>query len=126
VGYDDIMARLEEFFAEKIALAERAGVARDAIILDPGIDFAKQRTDNLRIYRELERLRKFERPVLLPVSRKTVIGDVLSLPNAAERDAGTVACIVQGMLRGAHIFRVHNVRAAAQTVRTIAAVEEME
>jgi dihydropteroate synthase len=122
VGYDDIMARLEEFFAEKIALAERAGVVREAIVLDPGIDFAKQRDDNLRIFRELERLRKFERPILLPVSRKTVIGDVLGLPNAAERDAGTVACIVQGMLRGAHIFRVHNVRAAAQTVRTIAAV----
>ncbi len=123
VGYDDIMARLEEFFAEKIALAERAGVARDAIVLDPGIDFAKQRPDNLRIYRELARLHSFERPILLPVSRKTVIGEVLNLPNAAERDAGTVACIVQGMLRGAHLFRVHNVRAAAQAVRIIEAVE---
>lgn len=123
VGYDDIMARLEEFFAEKIVLAERAGVAREAIILDPGIDFAKQRADNLRIYREFERLARFERPILLPVSRKTVIGEVLGLPKAAERDAGTVACIVQGMLRGAHIFRVHNVRAAAQAVRIIEAVE---
>jgi len=123
VGYDDIMARLEEFFAEKIALAERAGVSRDAIILDPGIDFAKQRADNLRIYRELDRLAHFQRPILLPVSRKTVIGEVLGLPNAAERDAGTVACIVQGMLRGAHLFRVHNVRAAAQAVRIIEAVE---
>jgi dihydropteroate synthase len=126
VGYDDIMARLDEFFAEKIALAERAGVPREAIILDPGIDFAKQRADNLRIYRELDRLHRFERPILLPVSRKTVIGEVLGLPNAADRDAGTVACIVQGMLRGAHIFRVHNVRAAAQTVRMIEAIESAE
>ena len=123
VGYDDVMARLDEFFAEKIALAERAGVPRDALILDPGIDFAKQRADNLRIYRELDWLAKFERPILLPVSRKTVIGDVLSLANPADRDAGTVACIVQGMLRGAAIFRVHNVRAAAQAVQMIAAVE---
>jgi dihydropteroate synthase len=123
VGYDDIMARLDEFFAEKMALAEQAGVSRESIILDPGIDFAKQRADNLRIYRELDRLRRFERPILLPVSRKTVIGEVLDLPNAAERDAGTVACLVQGMLRGAHIFRVHNVRAAVQAVRTIEAVE---
>ena len=123
MGYDDIMARLEEFFAEKIALAERAGVAHEAIILDPGIDFAKQRADNLRIYRELGRLAQFQRPILLPVSRKTVIGEVLGLPNTVERDAGTVACIVQGMLRGAHIFRVHNVRAAAQAVRIIEAVE---
>lgn len=123
VGYDDVMVRVEEFFAEKIALAERAGVAREAIVLDPGIDFAKQRADNLRIYRELERLHQFGRPILLPVSRKTVIGDVLGLPVAAERDAGTVACIVQGMLRGAHIFRVHNVRAAAQAVRIVEAAE---
>ncbi len=123
VGYDDVMARLDEFFAEKIALAERAGVSRDTLILDPGIDFAKQRGDNLRIYRELDRLAKFERPILLPVSRKTVIGDVLGLANPAERDAGTVACIVQGMLRSAAIFRVHHVRAAAQAVRMIAAVE---
>ena len=123
VGYVDVMARIESFFAEKIALAERAGVARDAIILDPGIDFAKQRADNLRINREMDRLRRFERPILLPVSRKTVIGDVLGIADPAERDAGTVACIVQGMLRGAAIFRVHNVRAAAQAVRMIDAVE---
>lgn len=121
VGYEDVMQRLDEFFAEKIALAVQAGLSRDAIVLDPGIDFAKQRDDNLRIYRELERLHRFERPILLPVSRKTVIGDVLGIP-APERDAGTVACIVAGMLRGAHIFRVHNVRAAAQAVRTVEAV----
>ena len=123
VGYDDVMTRLDTFFAEKIALAERAGVPRDALILDPGIDFAKQRADNLRIYRELDRLTRFDRPILLPVSRKTVIGDVLGLADPAARDAGTVACIVQGMLRGAAIFRVHNVRAAAQAVRIIEAVE---
>lgn len=123
VGYDDVIARLDAFFAKKIALAESAGVPRDALILDPGIDFAKQRADNLRIYRELDRFAHFARPILLPVSRKTVIGDVLGLPSPADRDAGTVACIVQGMLRGAAIFRVHNVRAAAQAVRMIAAVE---
>jgi dihydropteroate synthase len=123
VGYDNVMTRLDEFFAEKIALAEKAGVPRDAIILDPGIDFAKQRTDNLRIYRELDRLQRFERPILLPVSRKTVIGETLAITNPVDRDAGTVACIVHGMLHGASIFRVHNVRAAVQTVRTIAAVE---
>ena len=122
VEYDDVLARIEEFFAEKIALAQAAGVAREAIILDPGIDFAKQRDDNLRIFRELDRLRKFERPILLPVSRKTVIGDVLGIANAAERDAGTIACIVQGILRGANILRVHNVRAAVQAVRIVEAI----
>jgi dihydropteroate synthase len=124
VGYADIMATLNAFFAEKIALAERAGLRRDAIVLDPGIDFAKQRADNLRIYRELDRLAHFDRPILLPISRKTVIGEVLDLPTPADRDAGTIACLVQGMLHGAAIFRVHNVRAAAQAVRIVEAVEE--
>jgi len=123
VGYDDVMHRIEAFFSEKIALATQAGVSRDALILDPGIDFAKQRADNLRIYRELDRLGQFERPILLPVSRKTVIGDVLGISEPAARDAGAVACIVHGMLHGASIFRVHNVRAAAQTIRIIRAVD---
>ena len=122
VGYADVMRSLDDFFAEKIALAESAGVPRDAIVLDPGIDFAKQRDDNLHIFRELDRLHHFERPILLPVSRKTVVGEVLGLP-PAERDAGTVACITSGFLRGAQIFRVHNVRAAVQSLRMLEAVE---
>ena len=121
VGYEDIMRTLDEFFTAKIALAERAGVARDAIVIDPGIDFAKQRDDNLRICRDIDRLHRFGRPILLPVSRKTVIGDVLGLP-PAERDAGTVACIAAGFQRGANIFRVHNVRAAVQALRMLGAV----
>lgn len=125
VGYRDVMDAMDEFFAEKIALAVAAGLPREAIVLDPGIDFAKQRDDNLRIYRELSRLHRFERPILLPVSRKTVIGDVLGVP-APERDAGTVACLVAGMVRGAQIFRVHNVRAAAQAVRIVEAVATPE
>jgi dihydropteroate synthase len=123
VGYVDVMAELEHFFAEKLALAEQAGLSRDAIVIDPGIDFAKQRSDNLRIYRELDRLHQFQRPILLPVSRKTVIGETLGVEQPAERDAGTVACIVQGMQQGAQIFRVHNVRAAVQTIRMIEAIE---
>ena len=121
VGYADVMQSLDEFFTERILLAERAGLARDAIILDPGIDFAKQRDDNLRIFREMDRLHQFGRPILLPVSRKTVIGDVLELP-PIERDAGTVACIAAGHLRGAQIFRVHNVRAAVQSLRMLEAI----
>jgi len=126
VRYGDIMAELERFFVEKLRLAEAAGLSRDSIILDPGIDFAKQRADNLRIYRELGRLHAFGRPILLPVSRKTVIGEVLGGIPPAERDAGTVACIVQGLLRGAQIFRVHNVRAAVQAVRSIQPLIEQE
>jgi dihydropteroate synthase len=115
VAYDDILHRLHEFFHEKLELAHRADLPADSTIIDPGIDFAKQLHDNLRIYRELPRLHTFQRPILLPISRKTVIGEILGLP-APERDPGTVASLVAGAIRGANIFRVHNVRAAAQAI----------
>ena len=89
------------------------------MILDPGIDFAKQRDDNLTVYRELGRLQGFGRPVLVPASRKTVIGEVLGLPEPRDRDAGTIACIAAAMARGAQIFRVHDVEAAWQAVKVL-------
>lgn len=122
VTYPDVMASIGEFFDQKIRLATAASLAPNQIVLDPGIDFAKQKVDNLAIYRHLADLHRFGRPILLPVSRKTVIGEVLDLPNPNDRDAGTIACIATGLERGAHIFRVHNVRAAAQTVKVLNAV----
>ena len=119
IRFHDVLRTIGDFFDRKIGQAIAAGLAPESIVLDPGIDFAKQKSDNLRIYRELEQLKRFERPILLPVSRKTVIGDVLGISRPADRDAGTIACVVAGALRGASIFRVHNVRAAVQTLRVI-------
>ena len=97
--------------------------------MDPDLNYgvfekyvSKQSPDNLRILRDLTQFQHFERPLLLAISRKTTIGDVLGVADPRERDAGTMACIVHGMLAGAAIFRVHNVRAAAQAVRTISAL----
>ena len=119
VGYASIMDTLDTFFEEKLALAMSAGLPLDHLVLDPGIDFAKQRDDNLTIYRELERLHRFQRPILLPVSRKTVIGQVLDQRDPTDRDPGTVACIASGITRGAQMFRVHNVKATAQAVKVL-------
>jgi dihydropteroate synthase len=124
VQYADIMQTLDDFFERKIAQATKVGLPWEAIILDPGIDFAKQRPDNLRIFRELGQLTRFERPILLPVSRKTVIGEVLDLPDPKDRDAGTLACVVAGIQQGASIFRVHNVNATSLAIRTIWSVLE--
>lgn len=115
----DVMGAMERFFEEKIEFARSAGLEDEAVILDPGIDFAKQRGDNLTVFCELGRLQKFGRPVLVPVSRKTVIGEVLGLPNPSERDAGTIACISAAMSGGAQIFRVHQVEAAWQAVKVL-------
>ena len=113
----DVMASLLQFFEEKIALAESMGLARDNIMIDPGIDFAKQKDDNLTVYRNLEKLTVFGRPLLVPVSRKTVIADVLGIADPRDRDAATIACLTWCLQRGGTIFRVHNVEAASQVMR---------
>jgi dihydropteroate synthase len=120
--YEDVWESLETFFDDRLARARRVGLGEDRIILDPGIDFAKQKVDNLAIYRNLERLSRYNLPVLLPISRKTVIGDVLGIEDPASRDAGTIACLVRGLIARADIFRVHDVRAVVDCVRVIAAI----
>lgn len=123
--YRNVWDSLEAFFDDRVARARRIGLNDDQIVLDPGIDFAKQRDDNLRIYRDLERLQRYDLPVLLPISRKTVIGEVLALPDPRDRDAGTIACLVRGLVAKADLFRVHNVKAVADSVRVIAAIREI-
>lgn len=120
--YQDLWREMESFFEDRLKRVRMIGLSDDQIILDPGIDFAKQCEDNLEIYREAERLTQFDLPILLPISRKTVIGDVLGIENPAERDAGTIACLVRGLVAQANIFRVHNVKAVADSVRVIAAI----
>jgi dihydropteroate synthase len=120
--WDDVMGAMERFFEEKLALCHAAGLDAEATVIDPGIDFAKQRDDNLTVLRDLGRLSRFQRPVLVPVSRKTVIGEVLRLPDPQDRDAGTVACIATSMARGGHVFRVHDVAAAWQAVKVLHAL----
>lgn len=125
VRWDDIMAEMRAFFRGKMALAETAGLREDQLVLDPGIGFAKQRDDNLRVLKGVEELVSLGRPVLLPVSRKPVIGEVLGVGKAVDLDAGTVACVAAGVARGAQIFRVHHVGAAWQAVKVLRAVERV-
>ncbi len=120
--YEDVNDALDRFFEEKIRMAKLVGLGDDQILLDPGIDFAKQRDDNLEILRQVERLTRLGYPVLLPISRKTVIGEVLDLPDPRDRDAGTLACLSRGIRAGAAVFRVHDVRAAAETARVLHAL----
>ncbi len=121
--YPDVMGELERFFEERLALAEGAGLGRERTLLDPGIDFAKDRDDNLRIFRHTANLARLGRPLLLPVSRKTVIGEVLGLAEPQARDAGTIACSVACALRGAAVLRVHDVAAHSAALEVIGALE---
>ncbi|MFC2019538.1 dihydropteroate synthase, partial [Chloroflexota bacterium] len=110
----DIMSQVIFSLKESIALATAAGVARENIIIDPGIGFGKTVEQNLEIMHRLAELKCLGRPILLGTSRKSMIGLVLDLP-PEERLQGSLATVAIGIAGGADIVRVHDV---GQTVRT--------
>jgi dihydropteroate synthase len=110
--YDDVTGEVIAFLADRMALATSVGVDREQLILDPGPDFAKTPAQTIRLLGELERLHELGRPLLMAVSRKDFIGALIRRP-PRERLAGTLAALAHGVQAGAHIFRVHDVAAAA-------------
>ena len=110
--YDDITAEVLAFLRERIAVAIAAGVAPEQLIVDPGPDFAKTPAQTIRLLAEVRRLHELGRPLLMAISRKDFIG-ALTGRAPRERLAGTLAALAHGVEAGAHIFRVHDVAAAA-------------
>lgn len=106
--YGDIVPEVISFLTNAIRAAADAGVARENIIIDPGIGFGKTVDGNLELIRRLGELRSLNRPILLGTSRKSVIGHVLDLP-ADQRLEGTAATVALGIANGADIVRVHDV-----------------
>jgi dihydropteroate synthase len=116
---DDVAAELEQ----ALERADQAGIARERIVLDPGIGFAKTAEQNLELIAGLARLeRRLGRPVLLGASRKSFIGALLGGIPADARDAGSVGACVAGLARGARIFRVHDVRSTRHALDVAHAV----
>jgi dihydropteroate synthase len=110
--YDDVTADVLAFLRERIAVASAAGVAAEQLIVDPGPDFAKTPAQTIRLLSEVERLHGLGRPLLLAISRKDFVG-ALTGRAPRERLAGTLAALAHGLDAGGHIFRVHDVAAAA-------------
>jgi dihydropteroate synthase len=120
--YDDITAEVLAFLRERIAVALAAGVAREQLIVDPGPDFAKTPAQTIRLLSELDRLHELGRPLLMAISRKDFVG-ALTGRAPRERLAGTLAALAHGVDAGAHIFRVHDVAAAADFLAVRAALD---
>ena len=111
---NDIIEDLKCFLHKSVDIALKAGVKEKNIILDPGIGFAKDVNQNLEILQRLAELTKaFPYPWLLGASRKRLVGAILNVP-AKERDIGTGAIHLWGVLKGCSILRVHDVKTAAQ------------
>jgi dihydropteroate synthase len=119
--YGDLIPEIFDFLEDAIERAVSAGIKRDVIIVDPGIGFGKTFDHNLKIIKELSRFEALERPVLLGTSNKAFIGHILG-KEVYERDTGTMATIAYGVINGAHMVRVHNVRKAVETVRMMEAI----
>lgn len=100
---------MKEDLRKVIKDAKKAGISRDKIILDPGVGFAKSYQQNLDAIWEMDSLAEFHLPILLGTSRKSVIGLTLDLPKD-ERVEGTIATTVVGVMRGASLIRVHDVK----------------
>lgn len=107
--YDDPVEDIIGFLAERIDRAVELGVSPDRIIVDPGIGFGKTYEDNYEILCRLEKFKTLNAPVLLGTSRKSFIGETLDLP-PKQRIEGTIASNVIGVLKGANILRVHDVK----------------
>ena len=108
IDYNDFVENVISDLKETLDIAEKAGISKDKIIIDPGIGFAKSYEQNLEIMDRLDELCKLDYPVLLGSSRKSVIGLTLDLQED-ERVEGTIATTVIGRMRGARFFRVHDV-----------------
>lgn len=119
--YDDVFTDVYDFLADAIERAERQGIPREHIILDPGPDFAKTPAETIEVLRRLGTLGELGRPLLLAAGRKDFIG-ALTGRGPRERDAGTLAALGAGVDQGVAIARLHDVGSAADFLMVRAAL----
>ena len=119
--YEDLMRELLEYFEERINTLNKAGI--DKIIIDPGIGFGKRLEDNLKIIKNLNEFSIFNLPVMIGVSRKSFIGNILDR-TVEERLTGTIAANAMALLNGANILRVHDVKPHKELIKMFEAINQ--
>ncbi len=123
--YADIVAEVSGFLAKRMQVCAAAGIDAARVILDPGFGFAKTYEHNLSLFKHMSQLHALGRPLLVGVSRKSMIGRALGR-EVAERLNGSLALAALAVVKGAHILRVHDVAETVDVVRMIAAVDAAE
>ena len=114
--YDDLLGEVHAFFDERITACMAAGIAREQLLLDPGYGFGKTLAHNYQLLAAQKELLDYGLPLLVGMSRKSMIGNLLGRP-VDERLAGSLACALIGMQHGARIIRVHDVRETMDALR---------
>lgn len=120
-SYTDIMQEIKDFFHERIATCLSAGILKENLIIDPGFGFGKELVHNLILLNNLKELDEWDIPILVGLSRKAMIGQLLSKP-PQQRLAGSLACMVIALYHGARIVRVHDVEEAQDAATIVHAV----
>ena len=114
--YGDVVAEVAAFLRDRAKELDAAGVARDAIVLDPGFGFGKTVQHNIELFRALPRIAALGYPVLVGISRKRTIGEITGRP-PGERLAGSVAAAVLAVQNGASLVRVHDVKETVDAMK---------
>jgi len=120
--YDDVVAEVEAFLNERVRACEAAGITRDRIILDPGFGFGKTLAHNTALFRALPRLASLGFPLLVGVSRKRMLGELLDAEAAADRVLGGAVAAVLAVQYGARIIRTHDVKETVQAMQVLQAL----
>jgi len=123
--YTDLIAEIISYLEESIEIGRAAGIPAEKMIIDPGIGFGKTTEHNLSIIKNLKRFKALGKPMLIGTSRKSFIGNVLGL-DVGRRLMGTAASVVAGILNGARIVRVHDVKQMAEVARLTDAIARSE
>lgn len=118
--YEDVFADVTRFFTEYIVRCERAGIAKDKLLLDPGFGFGKNLSHNYELLARLGEFHHFGLPLLVGMSRKSMVGQLLNV-GPAERLSGSLACAVIAAMQGAQIVRVHDVKETVEALRVVEA-----
>jgi dihydropteroate synthase len=121
--YDDVVGEVKGFLATRIAACERAGIARERLLVDPGFGFGKTVEHNYSLLRELRSFDDLDIPLLAGLSRKSMLGAVTGRPNGTARVHASVAAAVLAAERGARVIRVHDVAATKDALAVLAAME---
>lgn len=122
--YDDVLAEVMTFLKQRVTACENAGIARDKLLLDPGFGFGKRAKHNLRLMKHLQTFMTLNLPLLVGVSRKSIVGEMLNV-SVDERLSGSLALASIAVWQGAKIIRSHDVRETVQAIRLCQYVQQV-
>jgi len=124
-SYGNVVSEVADFLIQRVEACEQAGIARDRVIIDPGFGFGKTRAHNITLVQQLEHLAKLELPLLVGLSRKSVLGQVTGNDVDARLHASVTAAVISAM-KGAKLLRVHDVKATVEALKVVSALQKIE